>query len=204
MESTHHWQEVYRTKDPSGVSWYQEVPSRSLEWIVEAIPSRDAAILDAGGGASSLVDHLLDLGYLDITVLDISAIALEHARKRLGRRGSGVQWLAENVLEYNASDSVDLWHDRAVLHFLTRPDDQRRYGAVVRSSVRRGGWALIAGFAPGGPTRCSGLDVVQHDRSTLEPILGPDFELVRDENETHITPTGSEQLFAYHLFRRRP
>jgi SAM-dependent methyltransferase len=197
-----HWEEVYRTKAPGEVSWFQTRPDVSLDLIAQTRLSEDATLLDVGGGASTLVDHLLSDGRHSLVVLDLSASALDHARQRLGPDARHVEWFAADVTQWRPERKVDLWHDRAVLHFLTTASDQHAYADVLRAAVKPGGWVVIAGFAPGGPLKCSGLEVVQHDAASLSALLGPAFELVTVRGETHSTPWGADQSFRYHLFRR--
>lgn len=197
-----HWNDVYGSKSPADVSWFQSKPSRSLELIRNTGIEKSSPIIDVGGGASTLVDHLLDDGHTNITVLDLSANALAHARARLGDRSIGVNWVAADVTTWSPTTAFDLWHDRAVLHFLRDSKDQAAYGDALRASLAAGGWAVIAGFAPGGPLKCSGLDIVQHDADSLQKILGDTFHLEDVRDETHSTPWASTQAFRYHLYRR--
>lgn len=197
-----HWQTVYVTKSPGEVSWFQERPAVSLALIEATGLPATAAILDVGGGASTLVDHLLASGHTSLSVLDISAEALEHSRIRLGPLAKRVTWIAADVTRWRPDEQVDLWHDRAVLHFLTAAADQQAYFETLRAALRPRGWAIVAGFAPGGPTRCSGLEIVQHDAESLAELLGPGFGLVEARDEVHRTPWGADQAFRYHLFRR--
>jgi SAM-dependent methyltransferase len=202
MDRTAHWEGVYARKDAGEVSWFQAVPARSLAWIAEVAPDRGTPILDVGAGASRLVDHLLERGYRSVAVLDLSANALEQVRRRLGERAEAVEWFTGDLLDFVSPHPFDVWHDRAVLHFLREPAQQARYAEVLRGTLRPGGHALIATFAVGGPTRCSGLDTVQYDCARLSALLGPGFACVRDEQENHQTPGGGEQRFQYCLFRR--
>lgn len=198
-----HWEMVYSTKQPGEVSWYQPEPELSLKLIRRTLVPRDAAIVDVGGGASTLVDHLVRDGFTDINVVDIAPSALEHAKRRLGADAGRVTWIAADVTSWRPARTVDLWHDRAVLHFLTSESDQRAYADVLRATLRPGGWAIIGGFAPHGPLKCSGLDVVRHDAESLTALLGEAFALVETHGEIHLTPQGREQAFRYHLFSRR-
>jgi SAM-dependent methyltransferase len=197
-----HWQAVYSAKAPSETSWHQDRARLSLELIVRTGLAKGAAIIDVGGGASRLVDDLLGAGHFDITVLDISQRALDAARSRLGAQASRVHWIVADVTRWKPERQFNLWHDRAVLHFLTDPKDQEAYGAALRAALAPGGHAIIAGFAPGGPEKCSGLAVVQHDSQSVRRIVGGGFELVAEEAETHLTPQGARQAFHYFLFRR--
>jgi SAM-dependent methyltransferase len=197
-----HWESVYASRSPGEVSWYQQRPETSLALIGATGLARDASILDVGGGASTLVDHLLASGRTALAVLDISEAALAHARARLGARSEDVEWIAADITRWHPLRQFDLWHDRAVLHFLTAATDQRAYADRLRATVKPRAWAMIAGFAPGGPLKCSGLEIVQHDADSLRALLGEAFELTDVREELHRTPWGSEQAFRYHLFQR--
>lgn len=197
-----HWESVYHTKRDDEVSWYQAVPSRSLALVLAAAPSTEAAIIDVGGGASRLVDALCAAGYRHVTVLDLSARALEIARTRLGDAGAGVRWVAADVLTHPFEPaSIDVWHDRAVLHFLTSDEQQRAYAAQVRCAVAPGGTVVIEGFAPDGPERCSGLPVHRHSEDSLAALLGAGWTRVDSGRDEHITPSGSVQRFVWAVFR---
>lgn len=198
-----HWDGVYSSKRPDEVSWFQARPDVSLELIAGLYLSPSATILDVGGGASTLVDHLLAEGCTSLTVLDLAKSALSHARARLGNQGSRVRWIAADVTDWVPDVEVDVWHDRAVLHFLTTTAAHNAYARTLKSALRPDGWAIIAGFAPGGPAQCSGLDIVQHDAASLATLLGNEFVLKGARDETHATPWGTAQAFRYHLFRRR-
>lgn len=197
-----HWQGVYSAKAPGAVSWYQERPDISLELIEATGLATAASILDVGAGASTLVDHLLGTGHSALTVLDISAEALRHAQARLASDADRVRWIAADITRWRPELALDLWHDRAVLHFLTAPEDQQAYAATLRAALKPSGWAIIAGFAPGGPLKCSGLEIVQHDADSLAQLLGYEFRLIDTRDEIHRTPWGAEQAFRYHLFWR--
>lgn len=197
-----HWDRVYSEKRAEEVSWRQDEPALSLKLILRTGVDRDAPLIDVGGGASTLVDHLLDGGFRDVSVLDIAAPGLEQAKARLGARASEVNWVVSDVTTWRPVRKHRLWHDRAVLHFLTEPAQQAAYAETLRAAIEADGWAIIAGFAPGGPVKCSGLEIVQHDAQSLGRILGDDFQLMETHGETHLTPWGAEQAFRYHLFRR--
>lgn len=179
------------------MSWYQDVPGLSLQLIHNAKLELDEPIIDIGGGASSLVDYLLNAGHTDLTVLDISAHALEVARERLGGRASEVKWIEEDVTRFEPRRQYSLWHDRAVFHFLTDERDRRRYVATLKQTVKPNGHVVMGTFAMGGPSKCSGLDIVQYDASKLITGLGDCFKLLEERIETHITPAKHEQKFAY-------
>jgi SAM-dependent methyltransferase len=200
-ERREHWEEVYRTRSAEGVSWYQPRPDISLELARKYVPDMDAAILDVGGGASTFADHLLAIGYTDLSVLDISQAALEQVEKRLGAR-AGVRFIVADITAWTPDRRYDFWHDRAVLHFLIEAKDQAAYAGTLRKALKPGAIAVIAGFAPGGPEKCSGLPIVQHDRASLAALLGAEFTLLDTRDESHRTPWNTEQSFRYHVFRR--
>jgi SAM-dependent methyltransferase len=197
-----HWQNVYATKAEREVSWFQENPAPSLDLIAATGISSDAAIIDIGGGASRLVDHLLDNGFRRVSILDLSARALEEAKKRLGRRGDEVDWIVADITAWQPSRMYDLWHDRAALHFLTEPADRDAYVACLKKAVRPGGHVIIATFAPDGPERCSGLPIVRYDAASLSKILSSDFTLFGERRHAHATPWGAVQQFQFSTFRR--
>lgn len=204
MQRKAHWEEVYQSKAPDAVSWYQPHARLSLAFIREVAASHEAAILDVGGGASRLVDDLLAAGFGNLSVLDLSGAALARSRERLGPSASGVEWLEADVLEVQLPRAgVDVWHDRAVFHFLTSADDQRRYVEQVRHTVKPGGYVVIATFAEDGPTHCSGLEVRRYSPESLQATFGSCLELLRSSRETHVTPAGKEQAFVYCVFRVR-
>ncbi|ATJ82453.1 class I SAM-dependent methyltransferase [Halomonas beimenensis] len=199
-----HWDALYREKGPDRVSWYQPHLATSLQMIEAAAPDRGTAIIDVGGGESTLVDDLLARGYRDLTVLDISPRALEVTRRRLGAAAEGVTWRVADITEADLpAGRYGLWHDRAVFHFLTTTDERTAYVRQLRSSLKPGGHLVIATFGPQGPTRCSGLEVVRYDAAALRAELGPGFELIGDRLETHHTPDGRPQAFLYAHFRRK-
>jgi SAM-dependent methyltransferase len=204
MNRKAHWDEVHRTRSPREVSWYQREATTSLSLIRQVAPDHGAAILDAGGGASTLVDGLLDAGYRRLTVLDVSASAMAHARARLGSRSESVVWLEGDVLSVDLSPAtVDVWHDRAVFHFLTDAADRRQYLAQATRAVRDGGHAIVATFAHDGPEKCSGLSVVRYTPDRLSEEFRPSFDMIDSVREMHTTPAGVEQAFVYGVLRRR-
>ncbi len=198
-----HWQNVYLTKPVDTVSWYRPHLDVSLELLELAGVTSDSRLIDVGGGASTLVDDLLARGLRHLTVLDVSPEALEIARRRVGEPGRAVTWLASDVLDAALpAAGFDIWHDRAVFHFLTDPSDGARYAAQAASAVRTGGHAIVAGFAPDGPERCSGLPVARRSAEDIAALFVPSFRLVAKRAERHTTPAGSEQSFAYVLLQR--
>lgn len=197
-----HWNEVYDTKGAEGVSWYQPEPLVSLELIdtLDLDPARP--VIDVGGGASMLVDHLLERGHTDITVLDVSDRALRVAQHRLGDRGRQVQWHAANLLHWAPQRRFALWHDRGVYHFLIDPDEQARYRQLTTAGVAPGGYLIVATFAADGPDHCSGLPVARHWPEDLAGQFGDGFTAVTTRHERHQTPAGIEQPFTWLLARR--
>jgi SAM-dependent methyltransferase len=194
---------VYASKTPPELSWYQPEPARSLELLDRLGIEPTSAIIDVGGGASTLVDALLDRGARNVTVLDISAAALAHARARLGARAASVAWIEADITRVDLGTGVyDVWHDRAVFHFLTDEGNRRAYVAAMSRALRTGGIALIATFAPDGPQRCSGLEVVRYDAEGLAREVGNDFALDRAVHDVHHTPTGKAQAFTFAVLRR--
>lgn len=200
MESAAHWNRVYTTKGPLDFSWHQAVPRLSLALIDDL--GAEGAVLDVGGGASVLVDYLLERPFARVSVVDISSAALTQAKERLGPRADRVSWIVADVAAMPDLGTVDLWHDRAVFHFLIDADDRQRYAALVRKTVRLGGHAVIATFASDGPERCSDLPVCRYDVPGLASELGEGFELVRSEREVHVTPWNKPQSFIYVVLRR--
>ncbi len=198
-----HWEKQYSDKSPSEVSWYQLEPTLSLRLIKETGIEKDEYIIDVGGGASNLVDHLHAAGYSRLAILDISKKSLELARQRLGTKADNTEWLEADITEFLPEHLYALWHDRAVFHFLTGKTDRIKYVQALKKAVRPQGHVVLAAFAIGGPTKCSGLDIVQYDASGLLYELGEEFRLVEEASETHMTPTGKEQKFSYFRLIRR-
>jgi SAM-dependent methyltransferase len=198
MGEKSHWDKVYRTKAPDAVSWYRAHLERSLALIERAAPDLSAAIIDVGGGESTLVDDLLARGYRNLSVLDISPTAIDVARARVGEAGRQVTWLVADVTEATLPmQAYDVWHDRAVFHFLTAPDQRAAYVRQVARSVKLGGHVIVATFGPEGPTKCSGLDVVRYDAGSLHGEFGAHFRLIESATELHQTPFGTTQQFLY-------
>jgi ubiquinone/menaquinone biosynthesis C-methylase UbiE len=198
MEAKSHWDRIYATRAADAVSWYQPHATRSLELIRSVARDPAARVIDVGGGASTLVDDLLASGMSDLTVLDISAAALQIAQRRLGEASQRVKWIEGDVnrVEFEPA-AYDVWHDRAVFHFLTDPADRAAYVAQVRRAVRRGGHVIVAAFGADGPQQCSGLPVVRYRPGQLHAQFGGQFELLGHCAEEHRTPAGSVQQFVY-------
>ncbi len=197
-----HWKHIYESKSPNEVSWYQAVPCVSLSLICSSGVQPDAPILDVGGGASTLVDGLLAAGYRSIAVLDLAAGALERSRQRLGQAASQVDWLTADILTWQPTARFQLWHDRAVFHFLTQPEDRQSYLATLRAALLPGATVILATFALDGPERCSGLPVRRYSPQTLAAELGSEFTLIETATEDHATPSGAIQHFVYCRFKR--
>ena len=203
MQSKQHWEKVYTSKAPDAVSWFQPHAQLSLELIKSTGIGRDAGIIDVGGGASMLVDDLLAEGYTDLTVLDLSHAALEAARRRLGAQESKVRWIEADVTTVDLPDKrYDIWHDRAVFHFLTEEEDREAYVHTVFRSVKPGGHVIIATFAEDGPAQCSGLPVMRYRPDELHDEFGEAFTLLQHRKEAHHTPAGAVQQFIYCYCRR--
>jgi 2-polyprenyl-3-methyl-5-hydroxy-6-metoxy-1,4-benzoquinol methylase len=203
MDPRTHWETVYRTKDVHEVSWFQAEARRSVELIGRVCPDHAVPIIDVGAGASVLVDNLLDAGYRDLSVLDLSETALKISQARLGADSAKVKWMRADVLRAELDEQgYAVWHDRAVFHFLTDAADRQAYVDQVRHAVKPGGHVLIATFAEDGPDHCSGLPVVRYSAEGLHSEFGTGFQLVRREHEDHRTPLGGEQSFLYCLCRR--
>jgi SAM-dependent methyltransferase len=203
MNRQQHWNKVYETKGVQEVSWYQPRPELSLALITASGSGKDAGIIDVGGGASTLVDCLLDAGFTRLAVLDLSGTALTQGRARLGARAAAVEWFEADVTAFVPPHRFGLWHDRAVFHFLTVADDRRRYVATLRQTLQPGGTVIMATFALDGPPKCSGLDVMRYDEQSIVGELGAEFTLQEVLRETHVTPWQSEQRFIYFRFQWR-
>ncbi len=197
VDRRQHWESVYRSKAADQVGWFQPRAASSLR-LIERSAGPDAQVIDVGGGASVLVDDLLDAGYRHVTVLDLAESALAVSRARLGERARAVEWIAGDITRVDLPAArYDVWHDRAVFHFLTDPADRARYVAQVLRAVKPGGHVIVATFGPGGPLQCSGLDVVRYDPDALHAQFGASFRLLGHETEIHHTPAGKDQEFVY-------
>ena len=196
-----HWEQVYSTRQPDELSWYQVEPVLSCS-ILSGLPvQKDDPIIDVGGGASRLVDCLLARGYSDISVLDIAPAALDLSRQRLQEQAGNVTWIEQDITRFSAVQKYVVWHDRAVFHFLTNADDRLAYRKVLYQALKPGGYLIIMSFAPDGPQRCSGLNVVRYDADMLQTELGHEMELLETQNHVHRTPWGSDQSFLCAVFR---
>lgn len=202
MQNKQHWENVYQQKQPTEVSWFQTHPQYSINLIQSVGINITQPIIDVGGGASHLVDKLLVAGYQDITVLDIAATALIHAQTRLGELAKQVTWLEHDVTTFTPPKQYALWHDRAVFHFLTYPQDRLLYLAVLNKALPIGGYAIIATFALDGPEQCSNLPVERYDAEKLQSALGDSFKLLQTISEEHTTPANKIQHFLYFLVQK--
>ncbi|MGH8792526.1 MAG: class I SAM-dependent methyltransferase [Stackebrandtia sp.] len=197
-----YWDDVHHSKDVDGVSWWQSVPELSLDLIDKAGLDLDAPIIDVGAGWSTLVDHLVEGGYRDLSAVDLSTTALQTVRDRLGPAGADVSLAVADVLDLHMGREYALWHDRAVYHFLTEPEERDDYLASLERSLRPGGWLVVATFGPEGPTMCSGLPIVRYSHAELAGQF-PGCELVDTAGEDHLTPGGASQQFTAVLMRRQ-
>jgi hypothetical protein len=202
MQTQEHWNKVYLAKAADTVSWYQPTPEPSLRALDRFNVPKTASLIDVGGGASKLVDCLVERGWSDLTVLDIAAPAMEAAKARLGQLAAQVRWEVADITEWRPSRAYDVWHDRAVFHFLTGPEQRDAYRRALNAAVAQGGLVIAATFAPDGPERCSGLPVQRYDASGLAKEIGSAFRLVYDWREEHTTPQGGKQRFNWCVFRR--
>lgn len=202
MGRKEHWDKAHGARPAREVSWYEQNPALSLAMIRRANIAADTPLIDVGAGASLLVDFLLEEGFNKITVLDVSGVALDEARSRLGDKASRVEWVEQDITRFQARQKYGLWHDRALFHFLTRREERQKYIQALLRSLQARGQLVISTFAPGGPTRCSGLDIVQYDAPKLLRELGEEFTLLEQEQVLHQTPTEKEQLFGFYRFIR--
>ena len=196
-----HWQNVYETKNPNEVSWTQKIPQTSLDLIEKVSKNKSSKIIDIGGGDSNLVDFLLEKGFENISVLDISAKALEKAKTRLEAQTENVDWIVTDITEFKTSTEYDIWHDRAAFHFLTTQDEIKKYVEIVRNVVSD--TLIIGTFSVDGPQKCSGLPILQYNEERLKNIFSQDFELVRSFTEDHITPFNTVQNFIFCQFKKK-
>src|SRR6478672_4093705 len=198
MNVQNHWERIYGTKAPEAVSWYRPHLEISLQLIERAAPDLSASIIDVGGGESTLVDDLLARGYKNVTVLDVSQTAIGVSKKRLGEASDRVKWLVVDITKGKlAPRAYDVWHDRAVFHFLTTIDERTAYVQQVAHAVKSGGYVIVSTFGPEGPTKCSGLDVVRYDAESLHDEFGKRFRLLESSKQLHHTPFGTLQQFLY-------
>ena len=201
-DAKEHWENVWTTKKSNEVSWYQEYPQTSINLILPTNPSNDAKIIDVGGGDSNLAETLFDLGFKNITVLDISANALERVKKRLGNKSGMITWIESDILEFENDNRYDIWHDRALLHFLTSEENLKNYVKLVKQHVIQGGYLIISTFSTKGPIKCSGLDTRQYSEESIKELFSNEFEHIKSFEEEHVTPRGMGQIFTWNVFRK--
>ena len=197
-----HWENIYQTKDLKEVSWYQPTPTTSLDFLKQFHIPTTAKIIDIGGGDSYFVDHLLDLGYTDITVLDISSASLERAKQRLGNRAAKVKWIVADAATFKPTEQYDFWHDRAAFHFLTQEQDITSYIDTIQKSIKPAGVLVIGTFSEEGPKKCSGIEIKQYSETTMTGLLNKSFEKVKCIPVGHQTPSGTFQNFIFCCFRK--
>lgn len=202
MDKTAHWENVYQTKSPSEVSWYESDPQLSLRLILEVADPTSDSVIDVGGGQSLLIDRLLDANFHRVALLDISQHAVDATRTRLGNRGANVQWFVADITQTDSLGPFHVWHDRAVFHFITDQDDRNHYIELLAHTLPIGGHFIVGTFTKGGPERCSGLPIIQYDADSMATALGQRFQLLRSLHHTHSTPAGKPQAFFFGTFRR--
>lgn len=200
LNNQEHWNNIYTKNRPDEVSWFQKEPRVSLE-LIKTLGNHKASIIDVGAGASVLALNLLKLGYSNLSVLDISQKAIEHAQKQLADQAVKIQWHISDVIDFIPVHQFDIWHDRAVFHFLIEQKSRELYIKTLKNSLNDEGYAIIATFAKDGPKKCSGLDIVQYDSLSMQHELGDEFTLIKNCSEVHLTPKNNEQQFNYFLFQ---
>lgn len=202
MNRKEHWERVFTAKEGNEVSWYQQTPQQSLYFIQQLTIPRTAAIIDIGAGDSFFVDHLLEMGYNNITVLDISAAAIGKAKQRLGKKAAMVNWIVSDILEFSSPAQFDCWHDRAAFHFLTTEQEVSRYLVIAQEHIRPNGKLILGTFSTNGPEKCSGLPVKQYNETTLTGTLQKWFEKIKCITTEHITPFKTIQNFIFCSFQK--
>lgn len=203
MNQKEHWENVFSTKAENEVSWYQKVPTTSLALIEQLKLPKDAKIIDFGGGDSYLIDSLLEKGYTNLYLLDISANAIEKAKKRLDRDASKVTFIVSKNIDLNIDEKFDVWHDRASFHFLTDQNDIAKYAALTNNNIKQKGALLIGTFSEDGPKKCSGLEITQYSTEKMNTIFSENFELIDSLTENHQTPFDTTQNFIFCTFKKK-
>lgn len=201
LERKKHWETVYETKNPNEVSWTQEIPGTSLAFIKSFGLAGSAKIIDIGGGDSTLVDHLLNEGFENITVLDISERSLEKAKLRLGEKGKNITWIVSDILDFKPTETYDIWHDRAAFHFLTTKEEIEKYKSIVEKAVQS--YLVLGTFSENGPLKCSGLEISQYSEEKLSSTFEDHFEKIETVLEDHETPFGTTQNFLFCSFKKK-
>lgn len=202
MDRKEHWENIYSTKELNEVSWYQPKPETSLNLIMKNISSKDASIIDIGGGDSFLVDHLIDKGFTNVTVLDISEKAIERAKKRLGNNSNKVEWIVSDIVEFSPTKKYDCWHDRAALHFLTDENEVEKYQSIIGKATDEKSVAILGTFSKSGPLKCSGIEIRQYDKQDFESTFKAQFNLVDFESIDHQTPFDTKQNFSFATLKK--
>ena len=197
-----HWENIFSAKNFNEVSWYQESPKTSIDLIQSINPDKNSYLIDIGAGDSKLVDNLLDFGFRNISVLDVSSKALEKAKKRLGNKANSIKWIISDIRKFETEDRYDLWHDRAAFHFLTADDDIDKYINNVKRFLKLNGYLIIATFSDKGPKKCSGLDVKQYSEESIKKIFNKGFQHIRSFEEIHNTPFNTSQSFIWNIFKK--
>ena len=198
-----HWQNVYDKKNENEVSWYQKSPKLSLEFVKSLNLSLDAEIIDIGAGESRLVDNLLEMGFVNLSVLDISSKSIEKTKKRLGLKSKLVNWIVSDINNFNPTKKYDLWHDRAAFHFLKDSVEIDNYVKLVKSSLHNQGNLIIATFSENGPLKCSGLEVSRYSENSISDLFNNDFELIKSQKSIHKTPVSTSQEFLFSKFKKK-
>ncbi len=198
-----HWEKVFATKQVTEVSWYQQKPETSINFFIENNISKEAKIIDIGGGDSYLIDNLLELGYENLFLLDISANAIERIKNRLGSKAEKVAFIISDILDFQPETTFDVWHDRASFHFLTAENEVAIYKELVSNSIAPNGFLFLGTFSENGPLKCSGLEITQYSESKFEAIFGTDFEKIKCFEENHQTPFDTTQNFIFCTFKKR-
>jgi len=202
FDKKRHWENIYENRSPEEVSWYQDTPATSLDFVRKVRLPRSVSIIDVGGGESYLVDYLLEQGYKNITVLDISDAAIRHARQRVGEQAKLVRWIVTDIVNFEPEEKYDFWHDRATFHFLTHDDEIQRYKEIVSTSIKPKGHMVIGTFSDLGPQRCSGLEIHQYSEELMESQFADSFRKVECKRVDHVTPYNTIQNFLFCLFRK--
>lgn len=203
MDKKQHWETIYETKELENVSWYQPKPQPSIDLIEKHAKSKDDSIIDIGGGDSFLAENLLDLGYTNITVLDISEAALERAKLRMDDRASQISWVVSNILDFNPSHKFDVWHDRAAFHFLNQKEEVEKYVEIANKAISESGAVVIGTFSVDGPLKCSGIEITQYSEATLEQTFKVGFDLISTFRLDHPTPFDTTQNFVFGEFKKQ-
>ena len=201
-KSKEHWENVYQTKSPKEVSWFQETPELSMALIKRFAKNKESALIDVGGGASHLIDHILSNGFKNPTVLDISEHALNYSKKRLGNSKSDVNWLVQDIRDLNIQKKFDIWHDRALFHFLNSSEEKNSYLKNLKRFLKADGFVILFAFSENGPLKCSGLEITRYDEKTMIELLAPHFKCIHFQKESHLTPGNKEQKFNIWVFQK--